>query len=123
MKKRKHIKTFEDKASEFNIDSSTDDNIFDIDKYDTILTIDVSNHIDILLEDLQSYCEDNNITLDDIAIGKIISIFKEKLDFRNKAYYTETDHYESLTNDSSDKFFEDIIDKAKDRLPVGFYHF
>ena len=111
MKDLKHIKRFNE--SDENLNISDVSNRFDSDTYDTVFSLDVSFIIDYLLEDLKLYCNDNNIILTKTEIQKIIDNFKKNFDPRNEGYYSEGDHYESLSDNYSDEFFKKIIDNVK----------
>lgn len=113
MKKYKHIKRFNESDESHNISDTS--NLFDSDNYDTVFSLDVSFIIEYLLQELNLYCDDNNIVLTKSEVQKIIDDFKKKLDPRYEAYYNEGDHYESLSDSSSDEFFKEIIDSVKNK--------
>lgn len=89
--------------------------LFDVDQYDTVLKLDLTNLIDMFLGDLEIYCNDNNITLDQISIKKAIGIFKQTINPLNLPYYSDDTYYENLTNESSDGFFNVILYKLRNR--------
>jgi hypothetical protein len=90
------------------------ENLFNVEKYNTVLKEDLSDLIAYLLEDLEEYCNTNGIKLTKKQIQKAINKFKEEyLPRNNDSYYSERDDYERIAIDTSDEYFKEIVEYSK----------
>ena len=89
--------------------------IYNIDNYDTNVSINISGIIKFFLEDLEFYIKENDIKITKEMVTKLVNGFKEefikKIIKDGGLYYSEKEKYEEITEDSNFEFFGDLIKK------------
>jgi hypothetical protein len=83
--------------------------LYNVMNYNTIIKEDISEMIIFFLEGLQNFNEEHNIIMSKTDIQKAINNFKKSYPPNNIRYYSIKEHYETITDSSSNNFFQDIV--------------
>ena len=81
---------------------------YDVTNFDTIVKENISEMIKFFLEDLENFNEENDIKMTKKNIQNAINKLKEKYKRTDDSYYSFKEHYEEITEDASDEFFEEL---------------